>query len=90
MPNKTQTAEDGHRLPEAEKKLLRLPEVLGCTGLSRSGLYQMIKAEDFPSQVPLGTRAVAWDSAEVQAWIADRISRARPAQRTVVANGIQA
>ncbi len=63
-----------------DKKLLRLPEVLGCIGLSRSTLYQMIKAKDFPSQVRLGPRAVAWDSEQVQAWIADRIARATPDQ----------
>ena len=65
-----------------DKKLLRLPEVLGCIGLSRSTVYQMIKAKEFPPQVRLGARAVAWDSAQVQAWIADRIARARPDQCT--------
>ena len=63
-----------------DKKLLRLPEVLGCVGLSRSTVYQMIKAKEFPRQVRLGARAVAWDSAQVQAWIAERIARARPDQ----------
>ena len=68
-----------------DNKLLRLPKVLAATGLSRSGLYQMIQSGDFPSQVRLGTRAVAWDSERVQAWIADRIARAAahdPAFRT--------
>jgi prophage regulatory protein len=72
-----------------DKKLLRLPCVLSCTGLSRSALYQKIKAKDFPSQVRLGTRAVAWDSAQIQAWIADRIARAIADEHTVVTDAIQ-
>jgi prophage regulatory protein len=72
----------------SDNKLMRLPEVMAVTSLSRSGLYQRIKSGDFPSQVQLG-RAVAWDSAQVQKWISDRIARARPAQRTVAANVIQ-
>ena len=73
----------------SDNKLLRLPEVLSLTGLSRSSLYQKIKAKDFPNQVHLGARAVAFSSAAVQKWIEDRIARARPAQRTAVANAIQ-
>jgi prophage regulatory protein len=69
----------------SDNKLLRLPEVLSLTGLSRSSLYQKIKAKDFPNQVPLGARAVAFSSAAVQKWIEDRIARAGPAQRTVAA-----
>jgi prophage regulatory protein len=71
-----------------DNKLLRLPAVLAATGLSRSGLYQKLKANDFPPQVFLGTRAVAWDAAQVQTWIADRIARARPDRRTVAANAV--
>ena len=62
----------------SDRKLLRLPAVLGCTGLSRSTLYQMIKAKEFPRQVRLGARVVAWDSAQVQEWIADKIAGAGP------------
>ena len=62
----------------SDKKLLRLPAVLRCTGLSRSTLYQMIKTKEFPHQVRLGVRVVAWDSAQVQEWIADKIARAGP------------
>jgi prophage regulatory protein len=72
----------------SDNRLLRLPDVLAATGLSRSGLYQMIKSGDFPSQVLLHTRAVAWDSEQVQAWILDRIARARPDRRTVIANAV--
>ena len=56
---------EGHRL-------LRLPEVLRATGLSRSNLYRKVKVGEFPSPVQLGERAVGWRESEVFAWIDGR------------------
>ena len=56
---------EGHRL-------LRLPEVLRATGLSRSNLYRKIKVGEFPSPFQLGKRAVGWRESEVIAWIDGR------------------
>jgi len=53
-------------------RLLRLPEVLRLTGLSRSTLYRKIKAGEFPRPVKLGKRAVGWRESEVIAWINGR------------------
>ena len=56
--------------PDAAR-LVRLPQVLECTGLSKSALYTLIGDGDFPrpvSLVPSG-RAVAWPIEEVLAWI---------------------
>lgn len=52
-------------------RLIRLPEVLEKTGLSRSGLYA---DTTFPARVPLGARGVAWVEAEVEEWIEARIA----------------
>lgn len=54
--------------------LERLPQVKARTGLSRSELYRRIAAGDFPQPVKLGERASAWDSREVDRWIAERIA----------------
>ncbi|MCC4859899.1 helix-turn-helix transcriptional regulator [Vibrio splendidus] len=54
-------------------RLIRLNEVLVMTGLSRSGMYRSIEKQQFPSQVPIGDRAVAWVESEVQMWIAEKI-----------------
>ena len=54
-------------------RLIRLNEVLVMTGLSRSGMYRYIEKQQFPSQVPIGDRAVAWVESEVQMWIAEKI-----------------
>ena len=55
---------------------LRLQAVIRVTGLSRSTLYRLIADERFPRPVQLGTRAVAWRRADIDAW-----SEARPATR---------
>jgi prophage regulatory protein len=57
-------------------QLLRLPEVLQRTGLSRSGLYAALAAGTFVRPVKLGpnARAIAWPSEEIDAWIAERIA----------------
>jgi prophage regulatory protein len=55
-------------------RLIRLKEVIYCTGLARSTVYKYIAANTFPKPVPLGGRAVAWIQAEVDAWIEEKIS----------------
>lgn len=59
-----------------QMKLIRLPEALERTGVSRTRLYVMIAKNEFPQPVKLGpnARAIAFPEAEVEAWIADRIA----------------
>ncbi len=57
------------------KRLLRLPEVLSRTGLSRSTLYA---DQQFPKSVKVGQRAVAWPEDEIEAWINARIAERDP------------
>lgn len=55
-------------------KLERLPQVLGRVGLSRSEWYRLIQIGKAPAPVPLGERARAWVSSEVEAFINSRIA----------------
>jgi prophage regulatory protein len=55
-------------------RLIRLKEVMHCSGLARSTIYKYIAANTFPKPVPLGGRAVAWIQAEVDAWIDSKIA----------------
>jgi prophage regulatory protein len=57
-------------------QLLRLPQALQLTGLSRSGLYAAVSAGTFPKPVKLGpnARAIAWPAEEIDAWISERIA----------------
>jgi prophage regulatory protein len=57
------------------KRLIRLRDVEAKTGLKHSAIYQRITEGDFPRQVPLGPKAVAWLEAEVDAWIDRRAAK---------------
>ena len=55
--------------------LMRRKAVEAQTGLARSTLHKLVKSHDFPAPVKLtGSRAVAWSSCAVDAWIAGRIA----------------
>ena len=54
--------------------LIKLPEVIQETALSRSSIYAAIKLGLFPTPVKIGRRAVAWRAEEIEQW---RISRPR-------------
>lgn len=60
-------------MPKNNIRLIRFREVLAMTGLSRSSVYRFIEENQFPSQVQLGGRAVAWVESEVQEWITQRV-----------------
>ena len=49
--------------------ILRLPEVIARTGLSRTNVYRRIAAGTFPAPVALGPRAVGWRESDITAWI---------------------
>jgi prophage regulatory protein len=53
-------------------RLIDLPEVKRCTGLSRSTIYNYIAAGLFPRSRKLGLRCVGWLETEINAWIAER------------------
>jgi len=58
--------------------ILRLDQVRARTGFSRSSIYNLMAAGDFPRKVALGPRSVGWVESEVEAWIAARIAASRP------------
>lgn len=58
-------------------QFIRLPEVKRLTGIGTTMIYEMVNANQFPKQVKLGGRAVAWVKSEVLAWCADKIERAK-------------
>jgi prophage regulatory protein len=59
--------------PDDEVIFLRLPEVKAATGLSKSSLYALVRADNFPPPVRLGPRTVAWVRSEVAQWASDRV-----------------
>ena len=56
-------------------KLMKIKEVMDCTGLGRSTLYNYIGEGVFPKPVSLGVRSVAWVESEVEEWILEKIEQ---------------
>ena len=63
--------------PDRDDRLLRLPEVLHRTGLSRATLYRRIAAGEFPEGLSLGGNVTAWLERAVDYWITTRQRTAR-------------
>jgi prophage regulatory protein len=63
----------------AQQTILRLPQALARTGISRSTAYALIKAGTFPKPIALGARAIGFLSGEIDAWIEGRVKASREA-----------
>ncbi len=62
------------------RRALRLPQVIARVGLRRSSIYEAVARGTFPQPFKLSSRAVAWDAAEIDEWLAARKGE-RGAQR---------
>lgn len=62
---------------EFQQRLIRLPEVLRLTGISRSQAYSLAARGLFPAPIKLSERSSAFLASEVDAWIASRIAASR-------------
>ena len=51
--------------------LVRLPEVVRRTGLSRTTIYRRMDAGTFPRQAQISAGLVAWYETDINAWVAD-------------------
>ena len=63
----------------ANRRLLRLPEVKEKVGLSRTAIYKLIAEGQFPRQIPIGPRTVAWYHEDLERWIEERLNPPDPA-----------
>ncbi|MCY1396450.1 Prophage CP4-57 regulatory protein (AlpA) [compost metagenome] len=77
---------NAHARCEQDIEYIRLPEVKKIVGLGTTKIYAMIKEGDFPAQVNVGGRAVAWVLHEVQQWARDRMEVQRRIIRQPAAN----
>ncbi len=70
---------------EAQESLLTREEVERRVGLSRSTIYARMNAGTFPAaRREVETGNVRWLASEIDAWIAEWISKAQPVGGTVV------
>lgn len=58
----------------AQRRILRRPEVEMRTGFKRAHIYSLMSRGLFPKAVPIGSRAVGWDSVAIEHWVADRLA----------------
>lgn len=56
---------------------VRLPEVRAITGLSKTSIYELIRANSFPPPIRIGSRSVAWIKVEIRQWALDRVRQSR-------------
>jgi prophage regulatory protein len=56
-----------------QQKILRVADAVQKTGLSRSTIYRLLEAEDFPLPIRLSKRAIGWTELQLDEWIAKRL-----------------
>ena len=57
-------------------RILRLPEVVARTGLSRSSIYLRVSQNNFPKSISLGGRSVGWVEEQIEQWLERQIAAA--------------
>lgn len=57
-----------------KRKLIRIGQVVEATGMSRTGIYELIEEGSFPRQIKVG-RVSLWSESDVQEWILSQIRR---------------
>ena len=55
--------------------VLKLPEVVRRTALSKASIYVFIKEGRFPKPIPLGSRSVGFLEVEINEWVRARIEK---------------
>lgn len=58
--------------------IIRLPDVMARTGLSRSSVFLKVKKGEMPPPIKLGVRATGWVAEEIDTWIKQRVEASRP------------
>lgn len=58
---------------DIQRRILRLPEVMAAVGFGRAHIYNLMAEGKFPKAKRIGTRAVGWDSREIDAYIASKL-----------------
>jgi len=55
-------------------KVLRMKDVIAKLGLSRSTIYNLINAGDFPPSFRLHKQSVGWLESDIDEWILKRMA----------------
>jgi len=58
-----------------ERRMIRRHELRQIVPLADTTIYEMEQRGEFPQRVALTPRCVVWDLVEVEAWVAQRLSK---------------
>ena len=61
-------------------RVVRRDEVSAITGLARATIYKKVAEGTFPAPLRLGSRAVGWRLADIEAWLASPDRHWNPAE----------
>jgi len=59
------------------KRFIRIQEVIERTGLCKAWIYRLISRNEFPAQIKLGERAIAFIESDIDEWIEEKIYLSR-------------
>lgn len=65
--------------PNQPVEFINIKDVVKMTSLSKPVVYRMIRRNEFPRQVALSPRRVAWVRSEVEGWQRSKRDEAREA-----------
>ncbi len=57
---------------ESSQQILRVPQVVELTGLSRLTIHRLVQMGRFPPPFKLGLRAIGWRRADLERFLAGR------------------
>ena len=58
-----------------QNNIIRLPQAIQKTGLSRSTIYSLISRGEFPQKIQLATRSIGFLESEINDWIENKLSQ---------------
>ena len=58
----------------SQRKILKMRDVMHQTGFSRTWIYELVKRGAFPQPRKIGKRTIRFSSAEVNAWIKEKLA----------------
>lgn len=60
----------------SDVRFLRLPEVKDRVGLSRSQIYRLVQAGDFPAPLKLSAQVSVWPDGDIVRWQSEVLQKA--------------
>jgi|LauGreDrversion4_2_1035121.scaffolds.fasta_scaffold960286_2 prophage regulatory protein len=59
------------------RRALRITKVTDKTGVSKTHIYRLIKAGEFPKPCKISERVSVWDEAAIDNWLAGKFGEAQ-------------